>query len=84
MVALYTCGCLHAVSHRCRYFDGVPTMMTKMRCKESGEILEFDVDIKTDQHYVLASAKDNKTMQTECLSMEKWEVAIDEEQLTAR
>lgn len=53
-------------------------MITRLRCKESGEILEFDVDFKTDQHYVLVPDKNKKMKQTECLSMEKWEVAEDE------
>ncbi|SFN50509.1 hypothetical protein SAMN04488695_10222 [Proteiniclasticum ruminis] len=59
-------------------------MITKLRCKESGEILEFDVDFKTDQHYVLVPDKDKKMKQIECLSMDKWEVAEDEKQLTSR
>ena len=59
-------------------------MITRLRCKESGEILEFDVDFKTDQHYVLVPDKYKKMKQTECLSMEKWEVAEDEKQLTPR
>ena len=59
-------------------------MITKLRCKESGEILEFDVDFKTDQHYVLVSDKNKKMKQTECLIMDKWEVAEDEKQLTPR
>ena len=59
-------------------------MITKLRCKESGEILEFDVDFKTDQHYVLVADKNKKMKQTERLSMEKWEVAEDEKQLTPR
>lgn len=48
-------------------------MITLLRCKSSGEILEFDVEFKTDQHYVLVQDKDKAIKETKILSMNEWE-----------